>query len=152
MSNKVRLQAMLQPVVEDLGYEFVGLEFNPSASHGLLRVYIDKPETGVVVEDCARVSREISALLDVEDPIPGQYTLEVSSPGMDRPLFTPEQFARFQGEMVKVSVLPPLDGRRKFKGRILAVEDSDIRLDVDGESVTIPHERIQKARIQPVFD
>ena len=150
--NKLRLQELLQPVVEDLGYEFVGLEFNPSASHGLLRVYIDQPETGVVVDDCARVSREVSALLDVEDPIPGRYTLEVSSPGLDRPLFTPEQFARFQGEVVKVSVLPPLNGRRKFTGRITAVQGTDIHLEVDGEKIVIPHERRQKARIQPVFD
>ncbi len=150
--NKLRLQELLQPVVEDLGYEFVGLEFNPSASHGLLRIYIDQPETGVVVDDCARVSREVSALLDVEDPIPGHYTLEVSSPGLDRPLFTPEQFARFQGQAVKVSVLPPLDGRRKFTGRIVAVQGTDIHLEVDDETVVIPHERVQKARIQPVFD
>ncbi len=145
------LQALLQPVVEDLGFEFVGLEFNPSHSHGLLRIYIDRPD-GVVVDDCARVSREVSAVLDVEDPISGHYTLEVSSPGLDRPLFTPEQFARFVGSEVKVSVLPPLDGRRRFLGVIQAVDGEDIVLEVDGERLVIPHERIQKARIQPVFD
>ncbi len=150
--NKAGLQALLQPVVEDLGYEFVGMEFNPSASHGLLRIYIDRPGTGVVVDDCARVSREVSAVLDVEDPIPGQYTLEVSSPGLDRPLFTPEQFARFAGHKVKVSVLPPVDGRRKFTGVIVGVDGADIHLEVDGEPLVLSHASIQKARIQPEFD
>ncbi len=118
--NVAKLTAILQPLVQDLGYEFVGLEFSSHPKNPVLVLYIDKAE-GIAIEDCERTSREVAALLDVEDPIPGHYVLEVSSPGLDRPLFSPEQFDRFTGEVVQITLFAPLGGRRKFKGRILGV-------------------------------
>lgn len=150
MSSK-RLSSMLQPLVEDLGYEFVGLEYNANPKHSVLVLYIDKPE-GIGVEDCEKVSHEVAALLDVEDPIKGYYNLEVSSPGLDRPLFTLDQFARFSGEEVQLTAFAPVDGRRKFKGRILGAEDGTVRLDQDGKEVALEFGNIAKARLVPDYD
>ena len=110
------LTAMLRPVVEELGYELWELEYSPGRGNGFVRLYIDA-EAGITVDDCERVSRAVSEVLDAEDPVPGQYTLEVSSPGLDRPLRTPEHFARFVGETVFVELAQPQDGRRRFAGR-----------------------------------
>ena len=116
MSSKLeQLQAMLAPVIEALGYECWGIEYISQGRHSLLRVYIDH-SNGILVEDCEKVSRQVSGILDVEDPIPGEYTLEVSSPGMDRPLFTLEQFNAFVGEQVKIRLRSPYEGRRNFQG------------------------------------
>jgi ribosome maturation factor RimP len=150
MSSK-RLNAMIQPLVESLGYEFVGLEYNANPKSSTLVLYIDKPE-GIVVEDCENVSREVAALLDVEDPIPGHYDLEVSSPGLDRPLFTLEQFQRFTGEQAKLTAFAPVDGRRKFKGRILGASDGNVRMEQDGNEVTLEFSNIAKARLVPDYD
>lgn len=150
MSSK-RLNAMIQPLVEDLGYEFVGMEYSPNPKNSTLVLYIDKPD-GIAVEDCEAVSHEVAALLDVEDPIPGQYSLEVSSPGLDRPLFTIEQFERFSGEQVKLTAFAPIDGRRKFKGRILGTDDGIVRLDQDGTEVVLEFGNIAKARLVPDYD
>ena len=98
------------------------------------------------------MSREVAALLDVEDPIPGHYNLEISSPGLDRPLFTLEQFDRFSGEIVQLSLFAPQEGRRKFKGRILGAQDGQVRLDQDGEAVTLDMGNIAKARLVPNYD
>jgi ribosome maturation factor RimP len=147
----VKLTNLLKPLVEDLGYEFVGLDHQSNPKNPVLVVYIDRPE-GIAVEDCEKVSREVAALLDVEDPIPGQYSLEVSSPGLDRPLFTVEQFARFSGEMARVTVFAPVDGRRKFKGEILGAEDGRILLDQDGNEVVLEFGNIAKARLVPDYD
>ena len=153
MAVRDQVEELLKPVIEDLGYEFVGLELNQHAANGLLRIYIDQPERGVGLEDCERVSREVSAQLDVHDPIRGHYNLEISSPGMDRPLFTPEQFARFAGAMATVSTLAPVDGRRKFKARIVGVEDDDVLvLEQDEVEVRITHANVAKARLVPEFD
>jgi len=149
--SAARLTAMLQPLVNDLGYEFVGLEYSSNPKNPVLVLYIDKPE-GIAVEDCESVSREVAALLDVEDPIAGHYVLEVSSPGLDRPLFTPDQFARFEGEVARVTVFAPVSGRRKFKGRILGVEGDAIELDQDGVAVTLEHGNIAKARLVPDYE
>ncbi|MCL7571001.1 ribosome maturation factor RimP, partial [Pseudomonas aeruginosa] len=112
MSSKLeQLQALLAPVVEALGYECWGVEFISQGRHSVLRVYIDRPE-GILIDDCEAVSRQVSGILDVEDPISGEYTLEVSSPGMDRPLFTLEQFAKHAGEQVKIRLRSPYEGRR----------------------------------------
>ncbi|WP_354695801.1 ribosome maturation factor RimP [Elongatibacter sediminis] len=146
-----KLTALLQPLVTELGFEFVGLEYSSNPKNPVLVLYIDKPE-GIAVEDCETVSREAAALLDVEDPIPGHYVLEVSSPGLDRPLFTPEQFERFAGEVAQVSVFAPVSGRRKFKGRILGVDDSEIRIEQDGEAIVLEHGNIAKARLVPDYD
>lgn len=147
----MRLTQLLQPLVEDLGYEFVGLEHSSNPKNPSLVIYIDRPG-GIAVEDCERVSREVAAVLDVEDPIPGHYDLEVSSPGLDRPLFTLEQFERFSGEVAQVSLFAPLDGRRKFKGEILGIQDGKVRLDQDGTQVELDMGNIAKARLVPDYD
>ena len=149
--SDAKLTQLLQPLVEDLGYEFVGLEHSSNPKNPALLIYIDKPES-ITVDDCERVSREVAALLDVEDPIPGHYNLEVSSPGLDRPLFTLEQFERFRGEQVRLSLYAPLDGRRKFKGRILGAGSGKVRLDQDGTEVELEMGNIAKARLVPDYD
>lgn len=146
-----RLIELLQPLVEDLGYEFVGLEYMNNPKQSVLRIYIDGEE-GVGLEDCEKVSRETAALLDVEDPIKGHYNLEISSPGLDRPLFTPEQYARFAGEEAQLSLFAPQDGRRKFKGVILAADDAAVRMEVDGQEVELTFSNIAKGRLVPDFD
>lgn len=146
-----KLTQLIQPLVEGLGYEFVGLEYAGSGSKSVLRIYIDHGD-GVDLDDCSRVSGEVAALLDVEDPIAGHYDLEISSPGLDRPLFSPEQCARFVGECAKVTVFAPVDGRRKFKGRILRVEGALLTLEQDGEEIVLNFEDVAKARLAPDYD
>jgi len=152
MAATDRLEALLTPIIDDLGYEFVGLEYSSNPKNRLLRVYIDKPESGIDVDDCAEVSREISAVMDVEEPITGQYTLEVSSPGIERPLFTAAHFERFVGETAKIQMLAPIDGRRRFKGQIVAVEGDDVRLKVDGQDVVLNVAGMDKAKLAPDLD
>jgi ribosome maturation factor RimP len=149
--NVTKLTELLQPLVTDLGYEFVGLEYSGNPKNPALVLYIDKP-AGIAVEDCEQTSREVAALLDVEDPIPGHYVLEVSSPGLDRPLFTIGQFEQFTGELVQVTLFAPQDGRRKFKGRILGVQDEQVLIEQDGVEVTLKHGNIAKARLVPDYD
>jgi len=146
-----RLNEMIQPLVEDLGYEFVGLDHSANPKNPVLVLYIDKTD-GIRVEDCEAVSREVAAMLDVEDPIPGQYTLEVSSPGLDRPLFTLDQFERFSGEEVQLTAFAPVGGRRRFKGRILGTGDGTVRLEQDGSEVSLEFGNIAKARLVPDYD
>ena len=146
-----RLTDMLQPLVEDLGYEFVGLEYTGQSKNAVLRIYIDHKQ-GIDLDDCGRVSGEVAALLDVEDPISGQYNLEVSSPGLDRPLFTLEQCARFAGEQVQMTVFAPVEGRRKFKGRILSVTGDTLNIDQDGAEIALDFGNIAKARLVPDYD
>ena len=132
-----------------LGYELIGVEYVPAGSRTVLRLYIDASE-GVTLEDCEQVSRQVSALLDVEDPIPGHYTLEVSSPGIDRPLLTPEHYRRFAGEDVRISLGAPLDGRRRFRGRLLGLSDAgEVLLEEDGEERRIPLHEVRKANLTP---
>ena len=131
MSSKLeQLQALLAPVVEALGYQCWGIEFISQGRHSLLRVYIDHAN-GILVDDCEKVSRQLSGVLDVEDPISGEYTLEVSSPGMDRPLFTVEQYAAHVGAQVKVKLRSPYEGRRNFQGVLRGVEGQDVVVQVD---------------------
>ena len=145
------LHAMVAGVVEPLGYELWGIEMLPRAKSGqLLRIYIETPN-GVGVSDCEKVSRQMSAVLDVEDPIHGEYTLEVSSPGMDRPLFTAPQFARFVGEDVRVKLHAGVSGRKNFRGPLLSVEDDRLRMQVDQETVELAVDEIEKARVVPKF-
>lgn len=152
MSSKLeQLQALLAPVVEALGYECWGLEFLSQGRHSLLRVYIDKAE-GILIEDCETVSRQVSGVLDVEDPISGEYTLEVSSPGMDRPLFTLEQFARYVGEQVKIKLRVPFERRRNFQGILRGVEEQDVVVLVDDHEYLLPVDSIDKANIIPRFE
>ena len=152
MSSKLeQLQALLAPVVEALGYECWGVEFLSQGRHSLLRVYIDHAN-GVLVDDCEKVSRQISGVLDVEDPISSEYTLEVSSPGMDRPLFTLEQFARHAGELVKIKLRSPFEGRRNFQGLLRGAEEQDVVVLVDYHEYLLPIDLIDKANIIPRFD
>ncbi|MFN5744975.1 MAG: ribosome maturation factor RimP [Methylococcaceae bacterium] len=144
-----RLVDMLKPVVEGLGYEWVGIEFD--GHQRVLRIYIDTPD-GVKVDDCSRVSYQVSGVLDVEDPMPGRYQLEVSSPGMDRPLFALEHFERFKGQMVRLQLTRALDGRRRFKARLQGVDDRDVLLQDEQVSLRIPFDLIDKARLSPEFD
>lgn len=146
-----RLVQLLEPVVEDLGYELWHLEVEGSGNNRLLRLYIDAAE-GIVVEDCERVSREVGAALDVADPLPGAYRLEVSSPGLDRPLVKPAHFRRFLGERARVTLYAPLDGRRRFTGVLCDVDDENVCLEYDDRTVTLPHTAIAKARLVPEFD
>ncbi|MGH8040623.1 MAG: ribosome maturation factor RimP [Rudaea sp.] len=145
------LTALLAPVVADMGLECLGVEYSPSHGNGLVRVYIDAPERAVTVEDCEAVSRQVSATLDVHDPVQGRYTLEVSSPGLDRPLYTPEHFVRFCGQQAKVEVNIAIAGRRRFQGAILAVEGTEVVVEQDGSAVRIAHGNIHKAKLVPDF-
>jgi ribosome maturation factor RimP len=150
---------LLGPTVTSLGLELLGIEYLPAPGGATVRLYIDVPQANpaspdaqmrsVGIEDCEAVSREVSAQLDVEDPISGNYTLEVSSPGVDRLLFTPEQFARFLGEHAKVGLKLPQDGRRKLQGRIDGVDGQNITFDLDGKPFMVAFENIDKARLVP---
>ncbi len=141
------LTVLLEPVVESMGYELVGVEFSGGSSHGVLRVYIDH-ENGVNIDDCASISHQISGILDVEEPIKQAYDLEVSSPGLDRPLFKPADFERFVDQMVKIKMSSGLGGRRNFKGVLRGVTDSRlIEVEVDGEIFQLPLADIGKANL-----
>jgi len=141
------LTELLAPVVADLGLECLGVEYSPSHGNGLVRVYIEAPDRAVTVDDCEAVSRQVSATLDVHDPIQGRYTLEVSSPGIDRPLYTPAHFARFVGSDAKLETNLPLNGRRRFQGPIRAVDGTTIVLEQDGIAVNIAADNIHKAKL-----
>jgi ribosome maturation factor RimP len=178
-----RLIALIEPLLAELGYELVELEYVPGRSNALLRVYLDRlnppppaaqsaeeqnvtvtldsedriaagdesrlSESGIGIDDCERASREISALLDVEDPIPTAYTLEVSSPGSDRVLRTRAHFDRFAGSRVHVELKAPRDGRKRYTGTLRSVSDTGIELEVDRQPVAVPFDEIEKARLAP---
>ena len=146
-----KLNELLQPLVEDLGYEFVGLEYNSNPKHSVLRIYIDH-EDGVGIEDCETVSRETAALLDVKDPIRSQYNLEVSSPGLDRPLFRAAHYVQFAGHAAQITLFAPQDGRRKFSGPILGAEETSVRIEQDGSEVALEIGNIAKARLIPDYE
>lgn len=144
-----RLEQMIRPAVDALGFELVGIEQLSQGRHSMLRIYIDHAD-GITVDHCAEVSRQVSAVLDVEDPIHGEYTLEVSSPGLERPIFTLAQFAQFIGQRVDVRLHMPVDGRRHFKGELTAVEDDEITLELsEDESLTCTMDDIDKAKLIP---
>jgi ribosome maturation factor RimP len=145
---------LLEPEVEALGCELVELEFHPHRGGGLLRLYIDRTggtADGVTVEDCEAVSRRVRATLDVADPIAGDYTLEVSSPGFDRPLRTRAHFERFTGERVKVESHVPRAGRRRWTGKLVRVGEAGVTLEVDGQPVELALNEIKTARLVPDF-
>jgi len=176
-----RLIALIEPLLERLGYELVELEYVPNRGNALLRIYIDRlgadgngaddreeeptvllneadevedggetlRESGIGIEDCERVSREVSALLDVEDPIPSAYTLEVSSPGEDRVLRTRAHFDRFAGSRVHVELKVPRDGRKRYTGTLTSINDVGVELEVDRQPVTVRFDEIEKARLAP---
>jgi ribosome maturation factor RimP len=176
-----RLIALIEPLLERLGYELIELEYVPNRGNALLRIYIDRSgadgagaddredestvtlneadevedggealrESGIGIEDCERVSREVSALLDVDDPIPSAYTLEVSSPGEDRVLRTRAHFDRFAGSRVHVELKVPRDGRRRYTGTLTSINDVGVELEVDRQPVTVRFDEIEKARLAP---
>jgi|TARA_B100000073_G_scaffold331338_1_gene320630 ribosome maturation factor RimP len=144
------LNELLAPVVESMGYTFWGLEYLSQGKDTVLRVFIDH-ENGINVDDCASVSRQISSVMDVEDPITQIYNLEVSSPGMDRPIFTLEQYTSLAGNIIDVRLRMAFDGRRKFKGQLIGVEQEDIVLRVDDNEYLLPVELIEKANVVPQF-
>jgi len=149
VSKKVEeMVTMLTPAVAAVGFELWGLEFFQQGRHSVLRLFIEGPN-GVGVDDCATVSHQVSGVLDVEDPIAGEFTLEVSSPGWDRPLFTLSQYGRYVGEEVAVRLASPLNGRRKYKGVVLQITDVAVELQVDGEVVLIPFAAIDKGNVVP---
>lgn len=157
MSDKAtEIANLLAPTVEALGLELLGAEYLPAPGGATLRLYIDvplaeQPDRIVNIDDCERASREVSAQLDVEDPISGNYTLEVSSPGVDRPLFTLAQFGRHAGESAKVGLKLPQEGRRRLQGRIVRVDEAaaTVAFDVDGLEMVVAFDNIDKARIVP---
>jgi len=138
---------MLEPAITALGYTLWGIEYMPQGKHSLLRVYLDK-EGGIDIEDCAQASRQISSILDVEDPISGEYTLEVSSPGIDRVLFNLDQFREYLGWYVQLRLTENFENRRKFAGQLKAIVDDEVVLIIGGEEYTIPYELIEKANLE----
>src|SRR5690348_17724049 len=146
------LATRIAPALDELGLECLGIEWLPGRGEGLLRLYIDREGEPVTVDDCEAASREVSALLDVEDPIAGHYVLEVSSPGLDRPLFSAEQFARFISDEAKVTLKLPRDGRRRLRGRIVAVTGERITLEVEGATMDVREDEIESARLVPDFE
>ena len=153
MTDKAHeIAALLAPTVGSLGLELLGVEYLPAPGGAVLRLYIDTPEgdeRAVGIEDCEATSREVSAQLDVEDPITGNYTLEVSSPGVDRPLFTTAQFERYAGQVAKVTMKLPMDGRRRLQGTILRADGDMVVFDVDGTEMAVAIDNIEKARLVP---
>ncbi|MEM7280791.1 MAG: ribosome maturation factor RimP [Pseudomonadota bacterium] len=146
----VKLVELLEPSVEALGFELVDLLYR-SGKGGLLRIYIDKESGEIDLDDCELVSRQVSSLLDVEDPMPGNYTLEVSSPGFDRPLRKKEHFARFIGSEAKLVLHTSLEGRRNFRGVLSQLIDDDVVMQVDGEEFRISLQAIDQARLVPDY-
>jgi len=146
--SKDELLKLLEPLVEQLGFELADLELRTGIRDGMLRVFIDKAD-GIGIEDCEEVSRQVSAILDVEDPVQSNYTLEVSSPGLDRTLTKPAHFLRFMGQDVKVKLRFPLEGRRNYRGALKAADEDKIEVEVDGESFSLPLATIESARLIP---
>ena len=145
-----QLKELLAPVVEDLGYTLWGVQYLQGGG-AVLRLFIDHDD-GINVDDCALVSHEVSGVLDVEDPIPGDYNLEVSSPGLDRPLFELSHFERYQGESVQLTLLAPVAGKRKMTATLVAVDGDTLVMELDGESLRVPYSQVDRARLQPRFD
>ena len=143
------LEALIEPVVAGLGCKLWGIERHVQGRYSLLKIFIDA-DKGIDVEDCARVSRQVSSLLDVEDPFKGKYTLEVSSPGLDRRLFKLEQFESFKGARVKLKLNKPYEGRRKYIGLLCGIEEGDVVLrSSDEEEILFPFSEIERANIIP---
>ena len=146
-SRDQKIVELLSPTVEALGFELWGVEYLSQGRHSLIRIYIERPE-GIGVEDCASVSEQVSGVLDVEDPISGEYTLEVSSPGVDRLLFKLEQYASYIGETIELRLRSAFEGKRKFKGVLTGLEGDDVVVQVDDHEYLLPYDTIEKARVQ----
>lgn len=152
MSAKLQqLDEILRPVIEGLGFDCWGIDYISQGRHSVLRVYIDHPE-GISVENCEQVSRQVSGVLDVEDPISNNYTLEVSSPGMDCPLFRLDQFEAHIGSLIQLKLRMAFEGRRKYQGIINGVKDNEVLLVVDDHELQLPYDSIESAHVVPVFE
>jgi len=148
MASVEQLNATIRPAVEAVGCEFVGIEYQRAGKHSVLRVFIDHAD-GISVEQCADASRQISALLDVEDPIADEYQLEVSSPGAERPIFSAQQALRFVGEEMRLRLRSNLNGQRNFRGRIIAVMGEVVQLHADGVTTEIDFKLVEQANLIP---
>ena len=146
--DKERLIELLEPALAALGFELADLDAH-AGRRGLVRIYIDRTSGGVTLDDCQRVSEQLGAFLDVEDPLPGSYVLEVSSPGLDRRLRTLAHFERFTGERVKLELKDPREGRRNVSGRLHGVDAGEVLVDVDGATWRLPLRDIAVARLAP---
>lgn len=149
-----KVRAVAGPVAAAEGLELVEVELGGAGGRTTLRLFIDKPG-GVSLDDCSSISRAVSAALDVEDPLDGAYDLEVSSPGLDRPLRTPEHFLKYAGQKVRVKTygpIPECENRKTFVGTLQGFQDGKVAVDVDGKLFQVPHQQISKANIEPVFD
>ena len=146
--SRDKLIRLVEPLVEQLGFELADLELRTGGRDGILRIFIDKAD-GIGIEDCEEVSRRVSAILDVEDPLQSDYTLEVSSPGLDRTLTKLAHFQRFMGQDVKVKLRFPLEGRRNYRGALKAADEEKIEVEVDGESFSLPLATFESARLIP---
>ncbi len=144
----IELQRLLEPVVSDLGYELFGVQRIPQHRQQLIRVYIDQ-SGGVNISDCERVSEQVSGILDVEDAVFGKYVLEVSSPGWDRPLFTPEHFTRFAGEKVKMVLARMVEGRRRISGTLLCLDNHIVLVQAQDKVFQIPYDAIDSCHLDP---
>jgi len=143
-----QVTSLIEPVIAGLEYELVGVEYGNQGRGMLLRVYIDHVD-GITVDDCAKISRRVSALMDVEDVISGHYDLEVSSPGLDRPLFTQAQYASFVTRHIKIVMAVPQMGRRRFSGELKGINDGVIEIEVDNEIYDLPLAQVASARLIP---
>lgn len=158
MSREERVAELCRPLVESMGYEWVGVKYHHNTRNAILRIYVDKPEGGIGIDDIVEVTEQINPLLDVEDPISAEYTLEVSSPGLDRPLFELAHFAQFVGAQVKLTTRRAVAGQRKFTGVIEAVDATaqqiSLRLpEAKAQPVVmLDYDNIDKARLVPVFE
>jgi ribosome maturation factor RimP len=146
MAISDQIELLVEAPIESLGYELVGVEYIKNGINTVLRLYIDA-EQGIGIEDCERVSHQVSGILEVEDPISSAYALEVSSPGFDRPLFKERDFVRFTGSEVKISMKLPIQGRRNFRGILQGFSEGDILIEVDGEVYELPLTKLSKAKI-----
>jgi len=145
-SSVTQVTELIDTTIQVLGLDLWGVELLQQGKYSLLRIYIEREE-GVTIEDCEKVSRQVSALLDVEDPIAGEYTLEVSSPGMDRPLFSIEHYLKYVGSEVDLKLRRPINGRRKFKGQIIKISGDIVGLLVEGSEYSLEFSDIEKASI-----
>jgi ribosome maturation factor RimP len=146
MAISDQIEQLIEAPIESLGYEVVGVEYNKNGHDAILRIYIDS-EQGISIEDCERVSHQVSGILDVEEPITVAYSLEVSSPGFDRPLFKARDFERFAGSEAKIAMKLPINGRRNFKGILQGFSDGNVLIEVDGEVYDLPLTKLAKARL-----
>jgi len=146
MAVNEQIEQLIETSIVSLGYELVGVEYLARGRESMLRIYIDSPD-GIGIEDCERVSHQVSGILEVEDPITTAYTLEVSSPGFDRPLFRLTDFERFTGEEAKISLKLPIDGRRNFRGALQGIDGDQVLILVDGEVYALPFKKLAAARL-----